>query len=140
VAIAVYLVLLLGILRFMPGPDLAAWQALFSNQTFKLATFVALISVFLYAWVGMRDIIMDYIRSTAPRLTLEVAVIGASLGKLSEDNWYWHMFDTVKGSDYLGDQDAIEFMCREAPKVVYEWSGGRFRGCLKSVVKVTRQW
>jgi succinate dehydrogenase / fumarate reductase flavoprotein subunit len=39
---------------------------------------------------------------------------------MSEDNWYWHMFDTVKGGDYLGDQDAIEFMCREAPKVVYE--------------------
>jgi succinate dehydrogenase / fumarate reductase, flavoprotein subunit len=46
--------------------------------------------------------------------------IGASLGNMSEDNWFWHMFDTVKGSDYLGDQDAIEFMCREAPKVVYE--------------------
>ncbi|MFA7504638.1 MAG: succinate dehydrogenase flavoprotein subunit [Burkholderiaceae bacterium] len=46
--------------------------------------------------------------------------IGASLGNMSEDNWYWHMFDTVKGSDYLGDQDAIEFMCREAPHVVYE--------------------
>ena len=46
--------------------------------------------------------------------------IGASLGNMGEDNWYWHMFDTVKGSDYLGDQDAIEFMCREAPKVVYE--------------------
>ena len=39
---------------------------------------------------------------------------------MSEDGWYWHMFDTVKGGDYLGDQDAIEFMCREAPKVVYE--------------------
>jgi succinate dehydrogenase / fumarate reductase flavoprotein subunit len=46
--------------------------------------------------------------------------IGASLGNMSEDQWLWHMFDTVKGSDYLGDQDAIEFMCREAPKVVYE--------------------
>ena len=46
--------------------------------------------------------------------------IGASLGNMTEDNWLWHMFDTVKGSDYLGDQDAIEFMCREAPKVVYE--------------------
>ncbi|UUZ47732.1 succinate dehydrogenase flavoprotein subunit [Massilia sp. B-10] len=46
--------------------------------------------------------------------------IGASLGNMSEDDWYWHMFDTVKGGDYLGDQDAIEFMCREAPKVVYE--------------------
>ena len=46
--------------------------------------------------------------------------IGASLGNMSEDNWYWHMFDTVKGSDYLGDQDAIEYMCRMAPQVVYE--------------------
>jgi succinate dehydrogenase / fumarate reductase, membrane anchor subunit len=77
VAIAVYLVVLLGILLFTPGMDLAAWPALFSNQAFRLATFVALISVFLHAWVGMRDIIMDYIRPTAVRLTLEVAVIGA---------------------------------------------------------------
>lgn len=46
--------------------------------------------------------------------------IGASLGNMSEDNWHYHFFDTIKGSDYLGDQDAIEFMCREAPKVVYE--------------------
>jgi succinate dehydrogenase / fumarate reductase flavoprotein subunit len=46
--------------------------------------------------------------------------IGASLGNMSEDNWYWHMYDTIKGSDWLGDQDAIEFMCREAPNAVYE--------------------
>jgi succinate dehydrogenase / fumarate reductase flavoprotein subunit len=46
--------------------------------------------------------------------------IGASLGNMSEDNWHFHFYDTVKGSDWLGDQDAIEYMCREAPKVVYE--------------------
>ncbi len=46
--------------------------------------------------------------------------IGAALGNMGEDNWLWHMYDTIKGSDYLGDQDAIEFMCREAPKVVLE--------------------
>jgi succinate dehydrogenase / fumarate reductase, flavoprotein subunit len=46
--------------------------------------------------------------------------IGAALGNMSDDNWHYHFFDTVKGSDWLGDQDAIEFMCREAPKVVYE--------------------
>src|ERR1700741_306776 len=46
--------------------------------------------------------------------------IGAALGNMGEDNWMWHMFDTVKGSDWLGDQDAIEFLCREAPKVVIE--------------------
>ncbi|HLY57521.1 MAG TPA: succinate dehydrogenase flavoprotein subunit [Stellaceae bacterium] len=46
--------------------------------------------------------------------------IGASLGNMEEDNWRWHMYDTVKGSDWLGDQDAIEFMCREAPSAVIE--------------------
>ena len=46
--------------------------------------------------------------------------IGASLGNMAEDNWHYHFYDTVKGSDWLGDQDAIEFMCREAPRVVYE--------------------
>ena len=46
--------------------------------------------------------------------------IGASLGNMSEDNWHYHFYDTVKGSDWLGDQDAIEYMCREAPKVVYD--------------------
>src|SRR4029453_10104846 len=46
--------------------------------------------------------------------------IGASLGNMSEDNWLWHMYDTIKGSDWLGDQDAIEYMCKMAPHVVYE--------------------
>jgi succinate dehydrogenase / fumarate reductase flavoprotein subunit len=46
--------------------------------------------------------------------------IAASLGNVGEDNWLWHMYDTIKGSDYLGDQDAIEFMCRNAPKAIYE--------------------
>ncbi|MBM4190258.1 MAG: FAD-binding protein, partial [Betaproteobacteria bacterium] len=46
--------------------------------------------------------------------------ITAALGNVDDDNWHWHMYDTVKGSDYLGDQDAIEFMCRNAPSAVYE--------------------
>jgi succinate dehydrogenase / fumarate reductase flavoprotein subunit len=46
--------------------------------------------------------------------------IGASLGNMAEDNWHWHMFDTVKGSDWLGDQDAIEYMCRQAVPAVHE--------------------
>jgi succinate dehydrogenase / fumarate reductase flavoprotein subunit len=46
--------------------------------------------------------------------------INAALANVTPDNWHWHMYDTVKGSDYLGDQDSIEFMCREAPQVVYE--------------------
>ncbi len=46
--------------------------------------------------------------------------IGAALGNMAEDSWQWHMYDTVKGSDWLGDQDAIEYMCREAIPAVYE--------------------
>jgi succinate dehydrogenase / fumarate reductase flavoprotein subunit len=46
--------------------------------------------------------------------------IGAALGNLEEDHWEWHAYDTVKGSDYLGDQDAIEFMCSEAVQSVYD--------------------
>ena len=46
--------------------------------------------------------------------------IGAALGNMGEDDWRWHMYDTVKGSDWLGDQDAIEYMCREAIPAVYE--------------------
>jgi len=46
--------------------------------------------------------------------------VSASLGNMGEDNWRWHMYDTVKGSDWLGDQDAIEYMCREAVPAVYE--------------------
>ncbi|SEH45672.1 succinate dehydrogenase flavoprotein subunit [Magnetospirillum fulvum] len=46
--------------------------------------------------------------------------IGAALGNMADDNWKWHMYDTVKGSDWLGDQDAIEYMCREAVPAVHE--------------------
>jgi succinate dehydrogenase / fumarate reductase flavoprotein subunit len=46
--------------------------------------------------------------------------IAAALGNMGEDDWRWHMYDTVKGSDWLGDQDAIEYMCRNAPDAVYE--------------------
>ena len=46
--------------------------------------------------------------------------ISAALGNMGEDDWKWHMYDTIKGSDWLGDQDAIAFMCKEAPKAVIE--------------------
>ena len=46
--------------------------------------------------------------------------INAALGNMTEDDWRWHMYDTVKGSDWLGDQDAIHYMCREAPSTVIE--------------------
>lgn len=46
--------------------------------------------------------------------------IAAALGNVADDQWIWHMYDTIKGSDYLGDQDAIEFMCKNAAKAIYE--------------------
>src|SRR5678815_354443 len=46
--------------------------------------------------------------------------ISAALGNMGPDDWRWHMYDTVKGSDWLGDQDAIEYLCRNAPQAVYE--------------------
>jgi succinate dehydrogenase / fumarate reductase, flavoprotein subunit len=46
--------------------------------------------------------------------------VAAALGNMGEDDWRWHMYDTIKGSDWLGDQDAIEYMCRNAPDAVYE--------------------
>ncbi|MBD0866489.1 MAG: FAD-binding protein, partial [Rhodobacteraceae bacterium] len=46
--------------------------------------------------------------------------IAASLGNMGPDSWQWHMYDTVKGSDWLGDTDAMEYLAREAPKAVYE--------------------
>jgi len=72
------------------------------------------------AEAGMSVAVLSKVFPTRSHTVAAQGGIGASLGNMSEDNWYWHMFDTVKGSDYLGDQDAIEFMCREAPKVVYE--------------------
>ncbi len=72
------------------------------------------------AEAGMNVAVLSKVFPTRSHTVAAQGGIGASLGNMSDDNWYWHMFDTVKGSDYLGDQDAIEFMCREAPKVVYE--------------------
>src|SRR6056300_1934605 len=46
--------------------------------------------------------------------------VGAALANMGEDSWHWHMYDTVKGSDWLGDQDSIEYLCKEAPKAVIE--------------------
>ena len=48
--------------------------------------------------------------------------VNAALGNMTEDDWRWHMYDTVKGSDWLGDQDAIHYMCKEAPNTVIEVS------------------
>jgi succinate dehydrogenase / fumarate reductase flavoprotein subunit len=72
------------------------------------------------AEAGLNVAVLSKVFPTRSHTVAAQGGIGASLGNMSEDDWYWHMFDTVKGGDYLGDQDAIEFMCREAPMGVYE--------------------
>ncbi len=72
------------------------------------------------AEAGLRTAVLSKVFPTRSHTVAAQGGIGASLGNMGEDNWLWHMYDTVKGSDYLGDQDAIEFLCREAPRAVYE--------------------
>ncbi|MCK6426870.1 MAG: succinate dehydrogenase flavoprotein subunit [Burkholderiaceae bacterium] len=72
------------------------------------------------AQAGLNVAVLTKVFPTRSHTVAAQGGIGASLGNMSEDNWHYHFYDTVKGSDWLGDQDAIEFMCREAPKVVYE--------------------
>jgi succinate dehydrogenase / fumarate reductase flavoprotein subunit len=72
------------------------------------------------ARAGLNVAVLTKVFPTRSHTVAAQGGIGASLGNMNEDNWHYHFFDTVKGSDYLGDQDAIEFMCREAPKVVYD--------------------
>ncbi len=72
------------------------------------------------ARAGLNVAVLSKVFPTRSHTVAAQGGIGASLGNMSEDNWHYHIYDTVKGSDWLGDQDAIEFMCREAPKVVYD--------------------
>jgi succinate dehydrogenase / fumarate reductase flavoprotein subunit len=72
------------------------------------------------ARAGLNVAVLSKVFPTRSHTVAAQGGIGASLGNMSEDNWHFHFYDTIKGSDWLGDQDAIEFMCREAPKVVYE--------------------
>jgi len=69
---------------------------------------------------GFKAAVLSKVFPTRSHTVAAQGGIAASLGNVTEDNWHWHMYDTVKGSDYLGDQDAIEFMCRQASEVVYE--------------------
>jgi succinate dehydrogenase / fumarate reductase flavoprotein subunit len=72
------------------------------------------------AQAGLKVAVLSKVFPTRSHTVAAQGGIAASLGNISKDNWHWHMYDTVKGSDFLGDQDAIEFMCRAAPEVVYE--------------------
>jgi succinate dehydrogenase / fumarate reductase flavoprotein subunit len=74
----------------------------------------------LYASKNASTAVLSKLYPTRSHTGTAQGGVGAALGNIEEDHWEWHAFDTVKGSDYLGDQDAIEFMCAEAVPAVYE--------------------
>jgi succinate dehydrogenase / fumarate reductase, flavoprotein subunit len=72
------------------------------------------------AQAGLRTACITKVFPTRSHTVAAQGGISASLGNMGDDDWRWHMYDTVKGSDWLGDQDAIEYLCRNAPEAVYE--------------------
>jgi succinate dehydrogenase / fumarate reductase flavoprotein subunit len=72
------------------------------------------------AQAGLKTACITKVFPTRSHTVAAQGGFAAALGNMSPDDWRWHMYDTVKGADWLGDQDAIEYMCREAPKAVYE--------------------
>jgi succinate dehydrogenase / fumarate reductase flavoprotein subunit len=72
------------------------------------------------AEAGLSVAVLSKVFPTRSHTVAAQGGIGAALGNMSEDSWLWHMYDTIKGSDWLGDQDAIEYMCKMAPRAVYE--------------------
>ncbi len=69
---------------------------------------------------GLKTACLSKVFPTRSHTVAAQGGISAALGNMHEDDWRWHMYDTVKGADWLGDQDAIEYLCREAPAAVYE--------------------
>ncbi|MFA9438206.1 succinate dehydrogenase flavoprotein subunit [Uliginosibacterium sp. sgz301328] len=69
---------------------------------------------------GLKTAVLSKVFPTRSHTVAAQGGVSASLGNSEPDHWHWHMYDTVKGSDWLGDQDAIEFMCKQAPQVVVE--------------------
>ncbi len=72
------------------------------------------------AEAGYRVAVVSKVLPTRSHTVAAQGGMNAALGNITSDHWHWHMYDTVKGSDYLGDQDAIEYMCRAAPQLVKE--------------------
>ncbi len=75
VIMALYTLLVLGLLLWHGGLEYAAWKATFANEAFRLATFIVMVAALWHAWVGVRNILMDYVKPVGVRLAMQVAVI-----------------------------------------------------------------
>src|SRR4051812_41626496 len=69
---------------------------------------------------GMKVALLSKVFPTRSHTVSAQGGITAALANADEDEWQWHMYDTVKGADYIGDQDAIEYLCKTGPEAVYE--------------------
>ena len=72
---------------------------------------------------GVKVAVLSKVFPTRSHTVAAQGGIAAALGNVAEDKWLWHMYDTIKGSDFLGDQDAIEYMCKNAAKAIIEQIG-----------------
>jgi succinate dehydrogenase / fumarate reductase membrane anchor subunit len=77
IVITLYTALFLGIVLWNGGLDYATWQALFRSNAFRVATFLFMVALFVHAWVGVRNILMDYAKPLSVRLTLQIVVVCA---------------------------------------------------------------
>ena len=80
VVMALYTVLILGMLLWFGGLDYAAWKAAFGNEAFRIGTFVFMAALLWHSWIGVRNILMDYVKPVALRLALQVLVIAVLIG------------------------------------------------------------
>ncbi len=82
VVMILYTLLVLGIVLWHGGLDHASWQALFASQLFRIATFLFMVALVYHAWVGMRNIAMDYVKPIAIRLTVQSGIVAALIAYL----------------------------------------------------------
>src|SRR5215831_8015222 len=108
--------------RGMSGQQVGGYE--FVDHTFDVVVVGAggagLRATFGLAHSGLSTACLTKVFPTRSHTVAAQGGISAALGNMGEDDWRWHMYDTVKGSDWLGDQDAIEFMCKEAPDAIIE--------------------
>jgi succinate dehydrogenase / fumarate reductase membrane anchor subunit len=79
VVMAAFILLLAAMLLISPPHDYASWKAIFGNRWMRIASFLFLVSLYWHAWIGMRNILMDYVHATGIRLTLQILVITSLL-------------------------------------------------------------
>ena len=80
---------------------------------------------------GLRTAVVTKLFPTRSHTVAAQGGINAALGNMTQDDWRWHAYDTIKGSDWLGDQDAIQYMCKKAPEVCYR---------IRKLKKLFNQW